>query len=259
MSSWNPNLYLRFHGERTRPAMDLAARVEVSNPRRVIDLGCGPGNSTAVLRSRWPGAEITGLDSDAAMLAEAEKSDASVRWVQGDAATLTPTESFDVVFSNAMLQWLPNHEEVVPRWFRAVAPVGALAVQIPFHYKSAIHRHILAVADEREWRDATMAARSAIGTHDGAFYYDLLCPLAERVDLWETEYCHVLNGPEDILEWMRGTGLRPFLSALASDDQRQRFEAHLLERVTEAYPRRRDGKVLFPFRRLFFVAYRGRA
>ncbi|MEX2169078.1 MAG: methyltransferase domain-containing protein [Pirellulales bacterium] len=256
MESWNPSLYLKFGAERTRPAGDLVARIDVPKPRRVIDLGCGPGNSTAILRARWPSAETTGLDSDAAMLAAAAKSDPEVRWVQGDAANWEPTELYDVVFSNAMLQWLPNHAAVVPRLFGAVAPNGALAVQIPAHLESALHLHILEVANEPEWREDTRAARGAIGSHDPGFYYDLLCPLGERIDLWETEYDHVMNGPEDILTWIRGTGLRPFLNALASEQERQRFESLLLERVAVSYPRRRDGRVLFPFRRLFLVAYR---
>ena len=222
----------------------------------MIDLGCGPGNSTAILRSRWPAADITGLDSDAAMLGAAAQSDTGVRWIQGDAALWEPTESYDVVFSNAMLQWLPNHAAVVPRLFGAVAPGGALALQIPAHLESALHRHILAVADEPEWQESTRAARGAINTHSAEFYYDVLCPIAQRIDLWETEYDHVMNGPEEILTWIRGTGLRPFLHALATEQERQRFESLLLERVAVAYPRRRDGRVLFPFRRLFLVAYR---
>lgn len=257
MDSWNPCLYLKFGNERTRPAVDLVARIELADPKRVIDLGCGPGNSTAILQARWPAAEITGLDSDAAMLAAAAKTDAGVRWVESDAANWQLSEPYDVVFSNAMLQWLPNHSAIVPSWFRAVAPGGALAVQIPYHLQSALHRHILEVADEPEWREATRDARGAIGAHDAGFYYDLLCQSAARIDLWETEYDHVMDGPEEILTWIRGTGLRPFLSALSSESQRQRFEALLLGRVAESYPWRRDGRVLFPFRRLFFVAYRG--
>lgn len=259
MASWNPGLYLQFGAERTRPAADLAARVAVAEPRRVIDLGCGPGNSTAVLRARWPSAEVLGLDGDAAMLAAAAQTDASVRWVQGDAANWGPGEAYDVVFSNAVLQWLPDHAALVPRLFRAVAPGGALAVQVPTHYQSALHRHILEVADDPRWRDRVHNARTAILTHDAAFYYDALCTLAAHVDLWETEYDHVMSDAAAILTWIKGTGLRPFLGALADESERQQFEAELLERLAESYPRRRDGRVLFPFRRLFFVAYRGAA
>jgi trans-aconitate 2-methyltransferase len=257
MPSWDRKLYLTFNAERTRPAVDLASRVDVADPRRVIDLGCGPGNSTAVLRARWPAAAITGLDSDAAMLTSAERSDPGVRWVRADAALWEPDEAYDVVFSNALLQWLPDHANMIHRLFAAVAPGGALAVQLPTHRTSLLHRHIQEIAGLPEWAEATRDVRHGISTHDAGYYYDALRSATERIDLWETEYFHVMNGPEAILEWIRGTGLRPYLSALADEDERRRFEAALLERVAVSYPRRSDGRVLFPFRRLFFVGYRG--
>jgi trans-aconitate 2-methyltransferase len=256
-NGWDPSLYLRFGSERTRPAIDLAARVDVANPRRVIDLGCGPGNSTAVLRARWPSAAVVGLDNDSEMLAAARQTDVGVSWELGDAATWQPSRSFDVVFSNAMLQWLPDHEELVPRLFRTVAPGGALAAQIPSHSRSVLHRQILETADSPRWREATRLARGAINTRDAEFYYDILSPIATRIDLWETEYCHVLDDSRAVLDWIRGTGLRPFLGALESAEDRSAFESELLARITASFPRRRDGRLLFPFRRLFFVARRG--
>lgn len=256
MSAWNPQLYLTFGAERTRPAADLAAHVDVARPRRVIDLGCGPGNSTAVLRARWPAATLTGLDSDAAMLATAKQSDPQVQWVLADAAAWEPEEPYDVVFSNALLQWLPNHASAIPRLLRAVVPGGALAVQIPSHRRSPLHHHIQEVAALPEWSAAMGDVTHGIVSHDVGFYYDILGPIAERIDLWETEYIHILESHEAILTWIRGTGLRPFLNALATDDERVRFEAALLRRVTSSYARRSDGRVLFPFPRLFFVAYR---
>lgn len=259
VSNWDPQLYLTFAAQRTRPAEDLAARIDVAQPRRVIDLGCGPGNSTAVLRRRWPSAAITGLDSDAAMLAEAERSDPKVRWLKADAASWEPSERYDVVFSNAMLQWLPDHPNAVARMFRGVAPDGALAVQMPSHLRSPLHRHIVDVAALPEWQPAMRDVRHGIVEHDADFYYDILSDWAGRVDLWVTEYEHVLDGPEAIITWIRATGLRPYLNALADDEERARFQAALLARVARSYPRRRDGRVLFPFRRLFFVAYRGQA
>lgn len=255
--SWNPELYLTFAGERTRPSVDLAARVAVADPRTVIDLGCGPGNSTAVVRARWPNAAVTGLDSDPAMIATAEKSDAGVRWVLADAATWEPAERFEVVFSNALLQWLPDHETLLPKLLRAVAPGGALAIQIPAHTFSPLHRHMLDIAGEPGWPEHLRSARHALTSSEPAFYYDILCDRAAKLDLWVTEYCHILNGPDDILTWIRGTGLRPFLQALPDETERARFEAELLKRVTVSYPRRRDGKVAFPFRRLFLIAYPG--
>jgi len=257
MASWDPQLYLRFADDRTRPSADLVARVVLTAPRRIIDLGCGPGNSTALLRARWPDAEVVGLDSDPAMLATAEKSDPGVRWVRGDAGTWGPGEALDLVFSNAMIQWLPDHAALIPRLWQGVAPGGSLAVQVPVHTRSPLHQAILAVADKPRWRDATRDARGAIVHHEADFYYDVLCQLTDQIDLWVTEYCHVYDGPEAIVTWIKGTGLRPFLAALASDADREAFEAALLGRVTASYPRRRDGRVVFPFRRLFFVASRG--
>ncbi len=256
MPAWNPALYLAFERERTQPAIDLAARVAIAEPRTVLDLGCGPGNSTAVLKARWPTAALAGLDNDPDMLAAAAKSDPGVRWIPADAATWRPDATYDVVFSNAMLQWLPDHAEAVQRFFGAVAPGGALAVQVPTHARSALHQNILELANEPQWRGHLGGVHGAIHGRDPAFYYDVLAPLAKRIELWETEYNHVLVGPEAIVTWIRGTGLRPFLHALPDDDARRRFEAELLARVAVAYPRRPDGKVLFPFRRLFFVAYR---
>lgn len=256
MPDWDPKLYMTFGAERTRPAVDLAARVAVAAPRHVVDLGCGPGNSTAVLRARWPAAAVTAIDNDPAMIAVAERTDPAVRWERGDAGAFAPAEPFDVVFSNAVLQWLPDHAALAPRLFAAVAAGGALAVQLPAHLHSPLHRHILEVAARPAWADTLRNVGHGIVAHDAGFYYDVLAPLAARVDLWETEYGHVMDGPDAILTWIRGTGLRPFLAALPDDAARGRFEAELLERVAASYPRRRDGRVLFPFRRLFFVAYR---
>jgi trans-aconitate 2-methyltransferase len=254
---WDPQLYLKFDRERTQPAIDLAARVELADPLRIIDLGCGPGNSTAILKARWPNAEITGLDGDAAMIVAARDSDSDITWVQDDASTWQADAEYDLVFSNAMLQWLPDHVAVLGRWFGSVSPGGALAVQIPSHLNSAVHRHILEVAADPRWSTLTAHAGHAINTAEPQAYYDSLCQQASRVDLWITKYYHVLEGPKEIINWMRGTGLRPFLSVLPTDADRAAFEAAILDRVAGSYPRRADGKVLFPFRRLFFIAYKG--
>lgn len=253
---WDPKLYLKFGAERTRPAVDLAARIALERPARIIDLGCGPGNSTAILRARWPQAQIVGLDNDEAMLATARAAEASVQWVLSDASTWRTETPFDLVFSNAALHWLPDHEAVLARWFAAVAPGGVLAVQLPSHQHSPLHRHIHELADAPEWRGWMAEAQQALTSHQIQFYYDALCQRTPRLELWETEYGHVMESPEAILSWVRSTALRPFLQALPTDADRARFEAALLLRVADAYPRRRDGRVLFPFRRIFFVAYR---
>ncbi len=256
MPSWNADLYLQFATERTQPSIDLTARIRIEDPRRIIDLGCGPGNSTAVLRGRWPHAEIVGLDHSADMIAKARADVPSGTWEVGEIPTWTPAQKFDLVFTNAALQWVPDHATLIPHLFAQVATGGALAVQIPAHLESPVHRGILAIAEDGEWSAQMESARWLRNVGTPEFYYDLLGRDAARLDLWVTTYQHVLAGPEAIVEWIRGTGLRPFLEALTNEDQRRRFTARLLERVTAGYPRRPDGKVIFPFRRLFFVAYR---
>jgi trans-aconitate 2-methyltransferase len=256
MPSWNPDLYLQFGNERTQPALDLVRRINLVAPRLIIDLGCGPGNSTALLHQRWPEADITGLDNSAEMLASAARDYPEWKWEQGDASTWTAEVPYDVVYSNAALHWVPNHEQVLPRLFRQVSPGGALAVQMPVHFQSPVHQLILEIARDPAWAHRLDKAVNAIWVGRPGFYYDLLQPQAAQLDLWETEYDHVLDGPKAIVDWIRGTGLRPFLEALADDGQRARFQELLLEGVTRAYPRQKDGRVLFPFRRLFVVAYR---
>jgi trans-aconitate 2-methyltransferase len=267
MPSWNAEQYLRFAAERTQPARDLAARIAVAAPTRVIDLGCGAGNSTAVLAERWPDAEISGLDSSPEMIAAAKRDYPDRNWAVGDIASWPNGDGrfdvtggdrrFDIVFSNAAMQWVPDHAALYPRIFRRVAPGGALAVQVPCNIGAAAHETMRAIAASPGW-----AARFPPGgvrewhVGDAAFYYDLLAGAAARIDLWETEYLHVMPSVDAIVEWYKGTGLRPFLEALTSDAERDAFTADYAEKLRPHYPERADGRVLFPFQRLFLVAYR---
>ncbi|HTS63353.1 MAG TPA: methyltransferase domain-containing protein [Candidatus Acidoferrales bacterium] len=250
MPSWSPAQYLKFSEERTRPCRDLAARIELDDPRRIIDLGCGPGNSTEVLAARWPAADLAGLDSSADMIAKASAAHPDWHWIDGEIAewAALPGERYDLAFSNAALQWVPDHATVLPR---LLEKARALAFQIPGNWDSPAHRAMREVAKGyrlegrvREWY-----------SHDAAFYYDILARRALRLDLWETEYMHIMDGAEAIVEWYKGTGMRPFLEALDSDADRRRFSADYLKALRPAYATRPDGKVLFPFRRIFLVAY----
>jgi trans-aconitate 2-methyltransferase len=211
MPHWNPTQYLHFASERTQPAIDLLARIPLDAPRTVIDLGCGPGNSTALLHQRWPAADIVGLDHSADMLTAARATHPDWRWQQGDIAHWTPAKPFDVVFSNAALQWVPDHAHALPHLLSQVAPGGVLAVQMPAHLHSPVHQAMLALARDPAWSERMQQAVGAVVVHSPQVYYDLLQPLAARVDLWITEYLHVLDGPAAVIDWMRGTGLRPFL------------------------------------------------
>jgi len=259
MPSWNADQYLKFAAERTRPSRDLVARIQIGRPARVIDLGCGPGNSTALLAERWPGAEVSGLDNSPAMIDQANRDYPDQRWIVGDIAAWAAgaAEPFDVVFSNAALQWVPDHESLYPALLRHVAPGGALAVQVPMNLDAPAHVLMRELASTPAW--ACLLPPDGVRewhVHDAGYYYDLLAPTASRLDLWKTEYLHVVDGPAAIVEWYKGTGLRPFLDALPSDADRANFLADYADRIAEAYPAQRDGRVLFPFRRFFLVAYR---
>jgi trans-aconitate 2-methyltransferase len=254
--AWDAALYLRYSDERTRPAGDLLARIPLESPAHVVDLGCGPGNSTELLRRRWPRATIVGVDNAPEMLEAAKAAFPSGRWVRGDAAHWTADPPVDVLFSNAALQWVRDHSRLLPRLLAQTARGGVLAVQVPAHAGSLLSQQIRRVADAPQWRRTLAAAGRALTFESPAFYYDVLRPHAERLEMWETEYQHVLANCEAILDWIRATGLRPYLEALDTDEQRAAFEAKMLAGLREVYPPRIDGRVIFPFRRLFILAAR---
>jgi trans-aconitate 2-methyltransferase len=256
MPTWNAGQYLRFAAERTRPCRDLVAALELVGPRRIIDLGCGPGNSTAVLADRWPEAELRGLDSSKEMIVAARRELPTRTFEVGDIAQWEPNAPYDLVFSNAALQWVEDHEHVVPRLFAAVAPGGALAAQVPCNIAAPAHEAMRQTSRRPEFQGYFAGGVRGWHVHEAAFYYDVLAPLANRVDIWQTEYLHVLDDARAIVEWYKGTGLRPFLDRLPDADVRARFLDVYLEAITAAYPRRRDGRVILPFQRLFVVAYR---
>lgn len=260
MPTWDAKQYLQFGEERTQACRDLVTRIALSAPAKVIDLGCGPGNSTDVLAARWPQADLTGLDSSATMIDAARRTAPNRRWIAGDIAGWSAAGNpFDLVFSNAALQWVPDHARLYPHLLAQVAPGGALAVQVPCNIDAPAHRLARELAASAEWSSLfPPAGVREWHVHEAPFYYDLLAPRAAGVDMWETEYQYVLPGAEAVVEWYKGTGLRPFLEALPEAD-RDRFLATYLERLRPFCPPRADGRTLFPFRRLFVVAYRGKA
>jgi trans-aconitate 2-methyltransferase len=253
MPSWDDAQYLKFASERTRPARELLARVPVASARHVVDLGCGPGNSTALLRARWPDARLTGVDDSAEMLKRARGELPDVDWIEADAGTFAPSEPVDVLFSNALLQWLPAHEELVPRLFGHVRPGGALAFQVPHNFDEPSHRLMRETPGPWASRMAAVRLHDPVGKADS--YYDLLAPYASSVDVWQTRYEHVMPDADAIVEWVKGTGLRPYLEALEPSERPLFLEAYA-SGIEAAYPARRDGKRLFSFPRLFVVAVR---
>jgi trans-aconitate 2-methyltransferase len=256
MSDWDPESYLRFANERTQPSIDLVSRIRLESPRAVIDIGCGPGNSTQALRRRWPKCDILGLDYSEAMIAKARLDYPNERWMVGDAAKFDAKERYDLVFSNATLQWIPRHEELLPRLFSGAAKGGALAAQIPMFRSMPINIAIETVAGRSEWRQYTASCAGQFTYHDAGFYYGILAGLSEKVDLWETSYVHVLDSYEALIDFCRSTALKPYLERLPSDEARERFEDELLAECKRRYSLQGNGKLLFPFDRLFIMAYK---
>jgi trans-aconitate 2-methyltransferase len=256
-TTWDPGQYLKFRDERTRPSIDLAARISLPAPERILDVGCGPGNSTEVLHDRWPEARITGVDSSPEMVTRARTSHDWGEWVCADAALLgtrTDRGSWDLVFSNAVLQWIPDHERLVPSLFGLVRSGGALAVQVPANAASPLHRSLVRTAEDPRWNRFTAGCASRLVYHEPSFYYSVLCRLAERLELWETTYHHEMPDHRALVEWYKGTGMRPCLEALPDDPLRRAFEDAVLEGCRADYPAQPNRRVIYPFRRVFFIA-----
>jgi trans-aconitate 2-methyltransferase len=251
--AWDPAQYLKFAGHRLRPALDLLSRIDLADPARVYDLGAGAGNVTRLIKARWPDAQVTGVDDSSDMLAAARAAAPDIAWEQADLATWTPAQAADLIYSNAALHWLDGHERLFPALFDALAPGGVLAVQMPRNWNAPSHTSITDAARSGPWRAKLEPLLRPSPVADPAVYFDVLAPRAAAIDLWETEYYQVLEGERPVVEWVKGTWLRPLLAALDQDEQ-GRFETSYAERVAQAYPPRPDGRTLFPFRRLFIVA-----
>lgn len=251
--TWSARTYSAFEQERTRPVRDLVAALPARGVQVAIDLGCGPGNSTEVLADRFAQARVTGLDSSDDMLAAARERLPGIRFELADIEAWNPVESFDVILANASLQWLPDHATLYPRLLSRLAPGGSLAVQTPDNLEEPAHRLAREVAGQGPWASKIGSVKHP-ARHDAAFYYQLLEPRCAAVDVWRTTYFHPLSGgPEAVVEWFKGSALRPYLAPL-DDGEKAAFLARYLAAITEAYPALADGTVLLPFPRLFIVA-----
>lgn len=253
MSDWNPAQYLRFADERLRPALDLLARVPLSRPHHVLDLGCGPGNVTAILKSRFADAEVLGIDGSPAMLTRARAAAPDCQFQQADIAHWQPTMVPDLIYSNAALHWLPEHASLFPRLLSLLAPGGVLAVQMPTMQDAPFRTLQATIASAGPWaphlRDVAVLRRILPPEQ----YWDLVRPHATDLDIWTTTYLHALHGKDPVVEWASGTSLRPFLDALPAD-LRAAFRQAYADAVRPHYPPRVDGTTLQPFQRLFLVA-----
>lgn len=256
MADWNAAQYLRFADERTRPAADLLARVPLERAARVVDLGCGPGNSTALLAARFPGADILGVDGAPDMLAAARRDVAGARFVEADLLDWAPQAAPDLIFANAVLHWLPDHASLLPRLAGWLAPGGCLAVQVPDNLEEPSHRLMRAVAADGPWAAALAGAGTArTPIAPAAMYYDWLVRAGCSVEVWTTTYLHPLADAGAIAAWFRASGLRPYLDALDPGMQAAYLAAYEAA-LTRAYPPQTDGRVLLAFPRLFLVARR---
>jgi trans-aconitate 2-methyltransferase len=256
MTDWNARQYLKFEDERTRPPRDLLAQVPLESAQRVVDLGCGPGNSTELLIARYPDADVTGLDSSPAMLTQARERLPACKFVQADIATWNPEPDTDLLFANAVFQWLPDHPQVLQRLLQALPDGGVLAVQMPDNIDEPSLAVMREVARTGPWAGKPGMAEAARGEMPRPeAYYDWLKPLSAHIDIWHIVYNHVMAGPAAIAEWFKGSALRPFLSALDAPMGAD-FLAAYTDQIARHYPARVDGQVLLRFPRLFIVATR---
>lgn len=256
---WDPGQYTKFADNRLRPALELINRIPLKAPGEIYDLGCGAGTVTRMIAEKWPSATVHGLDNSGDMLEKAAGESATIQWMEADVRTWKPVKNPDLIFSNAALHWVEDHEALFPRLVRYLNPGGCLAVQMPLSWDQPSHRlmrETLADGGPEGRALGTEALRESMArkwVEDAAVYYDLLSVFTSSLDIWETEYLHMLRGEDPVLEWVKGTGLRPILNRLKGDAL-DLFLEEYRSRLRIAYPVRPGGMTLYPFRRLFIVA-----
>ncbi len=254
MASWDPDTYALYRRYRERPALDLLTAIPGDlNPREIWDLGCGLGEQAALLAARHPKARVRGMDSSPEMLARAKALPTSVTWVSGDISRFAPDVPADLIFSNAALQWVDDHANLIPHLARSLAPGGVLAVQMPVVDGLGWRASLAQIAAEGPWAARFSGVEGVRHAHTAEDYYGWLAPLCPDVDIWTTTYLHALHGQDPIVDWTLGTTLRPYLDVLP-DDEKSVFLDAWRKRLARDYPRRPDGVTLFPFQRLFIVA-----
>jgi trans-aconitate 2-methyltransferase len=253
---WNPELYLKFNEERTQPAIDLATRINVQSPKKIIDVGCGPGNSTYVLSKRWPESKIVGIDNSASMIESAKKNYPDIEWRITDATKIKRNEKYDIIFSNATIQWIPNQEKLIFDLVNMLEENGALAIQVPQYNTMPVSGAIERVSLKQKWKDQSSGANDVFTFHSSDFYYDIMSINVKSMVMWETSYIHIMPSHQNIVEMLKSTGIRPFLDRLDTKKEKIEFEKDVLKEIIKTYPAQKDGKVLFPFKRLFFIGYK---
>ena len=246
--TWNPGQYLKFAGQRMRPALDLLNQVDAEAPSVVYDLGCGPGNVTPFLMGRWPEARHIGVDSSDQMLEKARAEHPTGEWVKADAKTWAPEAPAELIYSNAALQWVDGHADLFPRLMDQLAPGGVLAVQMPHNHAAPSHMGMREVVEAGPWRDKLLLVMREFPVGDPEVYYDLIAPKAANLNLWETTYAQIMEGDNPIAEWTKGSALKPLLDALTDPDENAEFFDTYSKAMQAAYPKQSDGKTIFHFR-----------
>lgn len=256
---WNPDLYLRFEKERTQPSIDLVSRINFDTPGKIIDIGCGPGNSTQILVQKWPDALVTGVDNSPAMIEKAKKDFPNQNWKLLDAGKDEINEKFDIIFSNATIQWIPNHSELFKKFYNALNANGLIAIQLPLFWDMPLGKAIKNVATDSRWKTLVKGVAELFTIHDHCYYYDQLSQLFSPIEMWETHYIHIMDSHFSILEMIRSTGLKPYLDRLENENDKKEFEGLVLKEIVKDYSQQRNEKVLFPFDRIFFIGNKNRA
>ena len=255
MADWNSAQYLKFKAQRTQPALDLASRIDI-NPLEIIDIGCGPGNSTRVVKNRFPNARVVGSDTSENMLETARRDNPDCEFIQLDAGGDLSEFSgkFDLVFSNACIQWIPEHEVLLPKLFSMLKSGGELAVQVTVNFDEPIHQIIGRVSSSEKWREK-LNLPQLFYTLTESEYFDILSDLTDDFEMWKTVYFHRMPSIDSIIEWYKSTGLKPYLEVL-SDAEKTEFTNDVKRELEKAYPAQKNGEIIFRFPRLFFIAKR---
>lgn len=256
-NDWDPGLYLKFKDERNRPSIDLADRIDIDYvPGSLIDIGCGPGNSGQALLHRWPASRLVGIDNSPGMIDQAKHDHPGQEWILADAHEYVSNKKFDVAFSNAAFQWLDDHEGLISKFSGFLTEKGVLAVQLPLFFDMPVGKSLEYLADKGTWKSLAGGCSGIFTMHYPGYYYDVLSGYFRSVDIWATDYIHILDSHCSIFEMIKSTGMRPYLERLETGDERITFEAAVLAEIQKDYPAQKNGKVLFPFKRLFFIGYK---
>lgn len=256
-NDWNPDHYLKFRNERTQPSIDLVNKINIEySPEHIVDIGCGPGNSSQVLLQRWPESRLIGVDSSPAMIEKAKKDFPKQEWILADAISFEPDVKFDIVFSNATIQWIPYHTTLFEKLNNLLSENGVIAIQIPKFQDMAIGQIIQSVSQKNHWKKETKGCSELFTYHDFHYYYDLLAGKMKSIDMWETDYIHVMSSHLSIIDWIKSTGIKPYLDRISEENDKKIFEQDVLTGIKKFYPEQENGNVLFPFKRLFFIGYK---